>query len=123
MNITNPRNSIDKGDGKMKVKRLTRNGRPTLSLCKQYYSDEEECFEKLSKLEDIEEELGVALVKLLSANTIFVDEGGGVLVANDFKISFADRCVYVSVYDCDDTELPFSDYGKTWALTKEEMEE
>ena len=82
----------------------------------------EEAVSKTEKLEEDEKKFGVDLLKLLSAKTIFVDEGGGVLVAYDFKISFVERCVYVSVYDCDDTELPFSDYGKTWALTEEEME-
>ena len=76
----------------------------------------------MKRLEDIEEDLGIDLVKLISANTIFVDEGSDILVVYDyFKISFVEQCVYVSVDDCDDMELPFFDYGKTWALTKDEL--
>lgn len=72
---------------------------------------------KLGALEDIEEDLGIDLVKLLSAKSIFVDEKS---VFYDFKISVIEQCVYVSVDDCDDTKLSFDDYGKYWTFTKEE---
>ena len=78
----------------------------------------EKDLDKLGQLEDIEEELGIDLVKLLSAKSIFVDEKS---VFYNFKISVIEQCVYVSVDDCDDTKLSFDDYGKTWAFTKEEI--
>ena len=71
--------------------------------------------QKLGLLEDIEEDFGIDLVKLLSAKSIFVDEKS---VFYDFNISVIEQCVYLSIDDCDYTELPFDEYGKTWAFTK-----
>lgn len=76
-------------------------------------------YNKLSKLEDIEESLGVDLIKLMTAGTIFT-------IYNDDRISYhidiENGGVYTSEYDADDEFYPFSDYGKTWAFTKEELE-
>ena len=76
--------------------------------------------EKLGKLEDIEEELGVDLIKLLTAKTIFTiaNDYGGIF----YHIDIENGGVYTSKYDADDEFYPFSDYGKTWAFTREELE-
>ena len=74
--------------------------------------------DKLGLLEDIEEEFGFELIRLINAKSIFVDDNS---IFYNFKISFIEQCVYVSVDDCDDTKLAFDDYGKTWAFTKEEI--
>lgn len=86
-----------------------------------------EIYNKLADLEDIEEELGVDLItffKYLNAKEIFF--------TNDFnKINRAivrsiDKkglIVFEKAFswgECDFT-LYFKDYGKTWALTKEEL--
>jgi len=80
--------------------------------------DNEGAVRKLTMLENIEEEFGFELIRLIDAQSIFVDEKS---VFYNFKISVIEQCVYVSVDDCDDTKLSFVDYGKTWAFTKEEL--
>jgi len=80
--------------------------------------DNEGAVRKLTMLENVEEEFGFELIRLIDAQSIFVDENS---VFYDFKISVIEQCVYVSVDDCDDTKLSFVDYGKTWAFTKEEL--
>ena len=74
---------------------------------------------KLGKLEDMEEELGIDLIKLLRATVVYTkwhDYG------MDFYISTSDNSIYVSEDDCCDTQYLFSEYGKTWAFTREELE-
>ena len=74
--------------------------------------------DKLGKLEDIEEELGVDLIKLLTARTIFtIDNDYGIF----YHIDIENGGVYTSKYDADDEFYPFSDYGKTWALDKSDL--
>ena len=74
---------------------------------------------KLGKLEDIEEELGVDLIKLLTARTIFtIDKVYGIF----YHIDIENGGVYTSEYDADDEFYPFSDYGRTWAFTRKELE-
>ena len=75
-------------------------------------------YNKLSKLEDIEESIGVDLVKLLTARTIFtIDKVYGIV----YHIDIENGGVYTSEYDADDEFYPFSDYGKTWAFTGKEL--
>lgn len=75
-------------------------------------------YNKLSKLEDIEEDLGVDLIKLLTSGTIFtIDKVYGIF----YHIDIENGGVYTSEYDADDEFYPFSDYGKTWAFTREEL--
>lgn len=76
-------------------------------------------YSKLSKLEDIEEDLGVDLIKLLTSGTIFtIDKVYGIF----YHIDIENGGVYTSEYDADDEFYPFSDYGKTWAFTRKELE-
>ena len=90
--------------------------------------DTKELVNKLGQLEDVEEELGIDLITLFKAFSqgIYVkelgrkttvwkyvdDEGGKYLGAwhNDFEKEHNTIFVHLK------------DYGKTWALTKEELE-
>lgn len=90
--------------------------------------------DKLSKLEDLEEELGVpleVLFKALKEGVYAKFEEGKILetniklyygCGNEFKI----RVVCLEIGQYEDFEwddyLFVKDYGKTWALTKEELE-
>ena len=80
--------------------------------------------EKLGKFEDIEEELGVDLIKLLTAQEIYVMDYGKPYESWSPTINLKTK----KVYTIDETtrnicgEYDFSDYGTTWALTKEELE-
>lgn len=87
-----------------------------------------ECYNKLGQLEDIEEELGIDLItyfKIKKAKSVFVKESGNdiseMLVRN--SKDNIDVCYkgFVNIPECD-SSLYFKDYGKTWALTKEELE-
>ena len=91
---------------------------------------------KLGKLEDIEEELGIDLLTLFRAlkNGIYLkfgsekNTGVGVYYEHrailprhfdkDYKGYFIDLQLELSI----NFNFYFKDYGKTWALTKEELE-
>lgn len=91
--------------------------------------------DKLSALEDIEEELGIDLITLFKAleKGVYVKSDGlGITFVEQVSMDNVteERCFYY----CDEntidlgglirpsyTELYFKDYGKTWALTKEEL--
>ena len=90
---------------------------------------------KLQYLEDIEEELGIDLLTLFKAlkNGIYLKFGSekniGVYYEHtailprhfdkDYKGYFIDLQLEISI----NFNFYFKDYGKTWALTKEELEE
>ena len=82
-------------------------------------------FEKLANLEDIEKELGIDLIKVCS----FAMNGGYYKgespLAQPTDISPTSIVVnfLFKYFDCYDNclALYFKDYGKTWALTKEEL--
>lgn len=82
---------------------------------------------KLFELEDIEEQLGIDLVtyfKIKSAKTVCVKELGNdisEMLVRPSKDSI-DVCYkgFVDIPECDIC-LQLKDYGKTWALTKEEL--
>ena len=88
--------------------------------------------EKLSKLEDIEEELGIPLEVLFKAlkDGIYCvrkeDERPYIYFYEKLKLVPYDNNYLLSVYD-EDYEENFvrnlKDYGKTWALTREELED
>lgn len=93
-----------------------------------YYNGREDEIEfdalnKLGQLEDIEDELGVDLVTLFTAL-----KDGGVYVKNEltedteikmrsFQICGDDNGITI----WSQIKLNAKDYGKTWALTKEEL--
>lgn len=90
-------------------------------------------YDKLFELEDIEEELGidlVALFKALSGSYAVKEDDGSIsvewscprfyapaLLSKDF-IGF----ICIRQRGIDEKTLYLKDYGKTWALTKEELE-
>lgn len=77
-------------------------------------------YDKLHDLEDIEDELGTDLITLYKAfkNGIWRKMfGGGIIHYESNQIS-----VYIDHIDTDSgKELYLFDYGKEWALTKEEL--
>lgn len=76
---------------------------------------------KLGLLEDIEDELGIELLTLIKASKegfFKTNKFGKLSYINPNKsIDFKNKCILVGSY----TKLSFKDYGKTWALTKEEL--
>lgn len=87
----------------------------------------DECMNKLGQLEDIEEELGIDLItyfKIKSAKIVYVKELGHdvseMLVRNSKDGVNVCYKGFVDIPECD-TYLQLADYGKTWALTKEEL--
>ena len=90
----------------------------------------EQLYEKLARYEDVEEECGIDLVTLFDIyNKLCEQKFIYVKIGNEIK------CVYYDYYviDFKNKEIigmeyepmsfyPFKDYGKTWALTKEELE-
>lgn len=96
------------------------------------YSDIDDTFEgtpinKLGQLEDIEEELGIDLItyhRLMSKlycgteDTAFY-KGTEVII---YEIDYCKKKVILySPKEKEDIVVGFSSYGKTWALTKEEL--
>ena len=83
-------------------------------------------YSKLSQLEDIEESIGVDLVKLLTADEIYY-KANGEIESHSFDINFSSHLIaikiYHSPYSKDDESLifGFNGYGKTWALDKSDL--
>ncbi len=85
-------------------------------------STELDSIHKLGQLEDIEEELGIDLITLFKA----IRKGAWVSYkyekqppkhTNNLHLNHYDEwCLSNKGYD-----LPLSEYGKTWALTREEL--
>ena len=76
--------------------------------------------DKLGQLEDIEEELGINLVTLFKAfkNGIYIKNQGGVHYHKQPYNTLEENIAYFRRL----FEKQFVDnYGKTWALTKEEL--
>lgn len=103
----------------------------------QYSTKEKrQAINKLGRLEDIEDELGIELIILFKAlkngayfrNPYYKNE---IMKFDDLEnnISFVARCFdirmehFVRLYDYSSggALFPFKKYGKTWALTKEEL--
>jgi hypothetical protein len=75
--------------------------------------------DKLGQLEDIEEELGIDLIKLLSAKEIYTYQYNEPI--KDFCIDFNKKTIS-DYYEADiNSTYSFDDYGKYWAFTKEEL--
>ena len=79
--------------------------------------------QKLGQLEDIEDELGIDLITLFKAlkNGIYVKTKNG--ISKHYTIHLMKwqqtniYCLYYRPY----SHIWFKDYGKTWALEKEEL--
>ena len=90
------------------------------------FNKQTECNNKLGQIEDIEEELGIDLITLLKAlkNGIYANDGD-TWNGDELSVSFEHKCLF---FEWDNGEgihhredFYFKDYGKTWALTKEEL--
>ena len=78
---------------------------------------------KLGQLEDIEDELGIELTKLneiRKAKKGYAFSGGDIMVYRITEIDLIKGTVKGICDGCWNTE-EIKDYGKTWALTKEEL--
>ena len=90
--------------------------------------------EKLGQLEDIEEELGVSLAMFIkifkascSGQTVFVKhDSDGDYERTIYKVYLSNKYNGVLLSTIKGgallTDYKLKDYGKTWALTKEELE-
>lgn len=79
---------------------------------------------KLGQLEDIEEELGIELITLFKAYSkpmLYWRYEGKIVPSNDRTMDFDNRCIYAYVDTMTHKIYEFKDYGKTWALTEEEL--
>ena len=88
----------------------------------------EDMVEKLGKLEDAEEELGIDLIKLFKALKDGIYFKHNYYGIEHKQVSYITRTALVYRYSSwgDDDDIHFTyydykDYGKTWALTKEEL--
>ncbi len=89
-----------------------------------------ECVNKLGQLEDIEEELGIDLTlrhKVETSEKLYCRDNKGEIVETRYYYSYGKDGVGLELpmdiepYWCV-SSYPWKDYGKTWALTREELE-
>lgn len=82
-----------------------------------------ECVNKLGKLEDIEEKIRIGLVTLFKAfNGLYYRKDNEIKFS--WHIALVDWTIYIleeSVEIGKGVGLGLTEYGKTWALTKEEL--
>lgn len=108
----------------MKPERLTKKGK-NIPYTREYADADciRKITRKLGQIEDIEEELGIDLV------TLFKALKGGIFVDGDStrKYVFLDvdekELFTINDFECTYFAASLSQYGKTWALTEEELEE
>ena len=87
-------------------------------------------YNKLGRLEDLEEELGIDLItlfKAINSKSIFTKYDGKISEHiednyNERDWYMQDEIVYFYWENGSHCCLELSNYGKTWALTKEELE-
>lgn len=88
--------------------------------------DKDEAYKKLYELEDIEQEIGIELT------TLFKAVMNGFWCKNQYGYHQVDEYEYVidlessrliQLYEEDGEVFYFEDYGKDWALTKQELEQ
>ena len=82
------------------------------------------CYWKLKKYEDFEEELGIDLTTLLKAQKLgfyIINVFGEIekVKLSEWRFNLLKKEVHRVQWN---KHLSFSDYGKTWALKKEELE-
>ena len=111
------------------MERLTKkneNGYDTNATFNSCFNSCVKIINKLGQLEDIEEKFGIDLITLFKAlmNGIYVIEDNDNYVVEDSINSIEHWEIgWGFTTNMEDLELLFSDYGKTWALTAEEIEE
>ena len=87
---------------------------------------------KLQELEDLEEEIGIDLIKAVKLceqvnrnKVVYIKKDGDIDTINlldELDIEFFNHRLYVNTCVMR-VSLDLYNYGKTWALTKEELEE
>lgn len=87
----------------------------------------EKRLEKLNKLEVIEEELGIDLItlfKVMKKRWVVEKISRGYMDVEIDGLSYTEESMLCYDNDncCTYNDLPFKEYGKTWALTREELE-
>ena len=90
------------------------------------------CVDKLGKLEDIEEELGIDLIKAVelckqvnSKKVVYTKENWGIdtlKIIDELDIELFNHRLYKNAYGIY-VSLDLYEYGKTWVLTREEIED
>ena len=102
-----------------------------------FYYDTDECIvsncsQKLGPLEDIEEEISIDLTLLFKAlkNGVYYFGNQGQLIHdyvwlinNYISTGVPDKISFSFMTFSEKLILVFKDYGKTWALTREELED
>ena len=98
----------------------------------EYQQAEMDCINKLGQLEDIEEELGVDLIQAIelckqvnSKKVIYIKENWGIdtlKIIDELDIELFSHRLYKNAYGIY-VSLDLYEYGKTWALTREELED
>jgi len=85
--------------------------------------------EKLCQLEDIEDELGIDLITLFNVLkdkkvwVVYAERISRFYITNiDIKKVIITGEINIGKYACFEKTYNIKDYGKTWALTKEELE-
>ena len=111
------------------MKDLVKDGDIILDGTASRQQKEMEAFEKLEELEGFEKELGIGLSTLLRAlkygvyyytyNQLTRDYVS--LISNYVDMGFHEKLSYSFITGFEKKILPFQDYKKTWALTKEEL--
>lgn len=86
---------------------------------------------KLKSLEDLEEEIGIDLIKAVKLckqvnrnKVVYIKKDGGIDIINildELDIELFNHRLYLNVRTMS-ISLDLYNYGKTWALTKEELE-
>ena len=117
------------------MKRLTRNVLTETSPMYELgeWDDNEEALDKLGQLEDIEEELGIdfiTLFKALKNGFYHIDKNKHIYTTKPTKgnggaMNFYAclECIIAEDTYGDQYIYSLKDYGKVWALTKEELEQ
>lgn len=106
------------------MKRLIKNGDVILDGTLTRYQKEKQAFEKLEKLEDIEEKLGIDLItlfKLIDALYVYSYGHTDIVRCLNDGVSLYDKSITIYNGTCV-ISYPLSEYGKSFALTKEELE-
>ena len=105
--------------------KLVKDGKILLDGTLREYEKEKLAFEKLEKIEDIEEELGVDLEIFLKAleNGFYryrpTARNNVIYFIAKPKVNMKQKCFTYGSYG----KSYFKDYRKTWALTKQDLEE
>ena len=91
----------------------------------------DKCYTKLGQLEDIEEELGIDLIKAVelckqvnNKKVVYTKENWGIVplkILDELELELFSHRLYVNTRGMY-VSLDLYEYKKTWALTKEELE-